>query len=158
MTSKQRNKNRGQCEKRLRSELLQMQTNPPPLCSACLKNDDLYEWKAAIEGPPESPYEGGKFVLDLKFTPQYPFSPPKVKFVTKIYHCNISNRGEICVDLLDVNWTPAMTVSSLMLSICSLLTDANPNSPLNHTAAQLYTMNRTLHDVNAKIYTEKYAK
>ncbi|KAG8180343.1 hypothetical protein JTE90_016374 [Oedothorax gibbosus] len=152
------NRNAVGCDKRLRAELRELLANPPPLCSANLRSDNLHLWTATIEGPPQSVYEGGKFVLDLWFSSDYPFKPPLVTFVTKIYHCNIGSGGTICMDLLGEGWSPAMKVSSLLISICSLLTDANPNSPLNFTAASLYRKNRALHDANARKYTEKYAK
>uniref|UniRef100_A0A803KEF2 Ubiquitin-conjugating enzyme E2 E1 n=1 Tax=Xenopus tropicalis TaxID=8364 RepID=A0A803KEF2_XENTR len=94
--------------------------------SAGPKGDNIYEWRSTILGPPGSVYEGGVFFLDITFTPEYPFKPPKVTFRTRIYHCNINSQGVICLDILKDNWSPALTISKVLLSICSLLTDCNP--------------------------------
>ncbi|TKS89010.1 biquitin-conjugating enzyme E2 [Collichthys lucidus] len=94
--------------------------------SAGPKGDNIYEWRSTILGPPGSVYEGGVFFLDIAFTPDYPFKPPKVTFRTRIYHCNINSQGVICLDILKDNWSPALTISKVLLSICSLLTDCNP--------------------------------
>ena len=80
-------------------------------------------------GPDDSPYAGGIFNLNIHFPSDYPFKPPKMSFTTKIYHCNISGNGSICLDILKEQWSPALTVSKVLLSISSLLTDANPDDP-----------------------------
>lgn len=95
-------------------------------------------------GPSNSPYAGGVFFLDIHFSQDYPFKPPKITFRTKIYHCNISSAGAICLDILKDNWSPALTISKVLLSICSLLTDANPNDPLVANIAQQYLHDRSV--------------
>uniref|UniRef100_A0A8C5RPX3 UBC core domain-containing protein n=1 Tax=Laticauda laticaudata TaxID=8630 RepID=A0A8C5RPX3_LATLA len=99
-------------------------SNPAP--DAGPKGDNIYEWRSTILGPPGSVYEGGVFFLDITFSSDYPFKPPKVTFWTRIYHCNINSQGVICLDILKDNWSPALTISKVLLSICSLLTDCNP--------------------------------
>eukprot|EP01084_Bolivina_argentea_P003754 7073_1 len=90
-------------------------------------NDDMFHWQAMIMGPPNSPYENGIFTLEMNFPNEYPFKPPKVKFLTKVYHCNVNDKGGICLDILKDNWSPAIKISQLLLSIQSLLTDPNIN-------------------------------
>ncbi|XP_060541751.1 ubiquitin-conjugating enzyme E2 E2 isoform X4 [Pantherophis guttatus] len=108
--------------------LLLWNTLKPRDINAGPKGDNIYEWRSTILGPPGSVYEGGVFFLDITFSPDYPFKPPKVAFRTRIYHCNINSQGVICLDILKDNWSPALTISKVLLSICSLLTDCNPES------------------------------
>lgn len=83
-----------------------------------LVDDDLSHLKGTIEGPPDTPYEGGTFVLEINIPDTYPFNPPKVKFVTKIWHPNISSvTGAICLDILKDQWAAAMTLRTVMLSL-----------------------------------------
>tara|TARA_B100000902_G_C27265755_1_gene893420 strand:- start:927 stop:1376 length:450 start_codon:yes stop_codon:yes gene_type:complete len=142
---------------RIKKELEDIKQNAPSNCSAGPEDDDLFSWQATIVGPTESPYEGGLFYLKIHFTKDYPFKPPKVKFITKIYHCNISGSGSICLDILKDKWSPALTISKVLLSICSLMTDPNPSDPLVPEIATLLTTNKKLHDKNAKEFTLHYA-
>merc|ERR1712060_927698 len=101
---------------------------------------------ATIMGPPDSAYQGGVFFLNINFPSDYPFKPPKVNFTTKIYHCNVNSNGAICLDILKDQWSPALTISKVLLSISSLLTDPNPNDPLVPEIAQVYLKDRKKHD------------
>ena len=144
--------------KRLYSELKEINTNPPTNCSAGpIKDDNMMLWKATIFGPDGSPYQGGIFYLKIDFPENYPFKPPKVMFTTKIYHCNINSNGGICLDILKNEWSPVLTISKVLLSICSLLDDPNPNDPLVSEIADLLRKNKSLHDENAHAWTIKYA-
>lgn len=144
--------------RRIQKELAELSLDPPTNCSAGPKGDNLYEWVSTIMGPPESPYAGGVFFLDITFPPDYPFRPPKVQFRTRIYHCNINNSGQICLDILKDQWSPALTISKVLLSICSLLTDCNPHDPLVGSIAHEYTHNRANHDKIAAEWTRRYAQ
>jgi len=143
--------------RRITKELKDLEADPPANCSAGPVGDDLFKWRATIMGPPDSPYDGGVFFLDITFPQDYPFKPPKVKFNTKIYHCNVNDNGGICLDILKDNWSPALTISKVLLSICSLLTDPNPEDPLVADIAKLYKTNRKEHDRIAAEWTRKYA-
>ena len=143
--------------KRITKELNELRTDPPTHVSAGPNNDDLLHWVACITGPPDSPYAGGLFYLDVIFTQNYPFKPPKLKFITKIYHPNINHNGSICLDILNKNWSPALTVSKVLLSILSLLTDPNPNDPLAPEIARIYKNDIDEYNKRARQYTLKYA-
>ncbi|KAI8890221.1 hypothetical protein K501DRAFT_206826 [Backusella circina FSU 941] len=143
--------------KRISKELAEISLDPPSNCSAGPKGDNLYEWVSTIAGPSGSPYAGGIFFLEVTFPQEYPFKPPKVVFKTRIYHCNINSQGAICLDILKDNWSPALTISKVLLSICSLLTDANPHDPLVGSIAQEYLTDREQHDNMARDWTKRYA-
>ena len=99
---------------RLKRELRNLSTDfPDDCCSAEPVDGDLFHWHGKIIGPSESPYEGGVFVLDLKFPADYPFKPPRVQFITKIYHCNVNKIGGICLDILKDLWSPALTIAKV---------------------------------------------
>jgi ubiquitin-conjugating enzyme E2 D/E len=108
-------------------------------------------------GPTETVYEGGIFNLDIQFPKNYPFKPPKVRFKTKIYHPNINSGGFICLDIFKDNWSPALTISKVLLSICSLLTDPNPDDPLVVDIADEYVNEREKYNDTARTWTQIYA-
>jgi len=143
--------------KRLTKELMEIQKEPPVNCSAGMADDCINKWNATIIGPEKTPYEGGAFNLTIDFPKEYPFKPPKVKFETRIFHPNINEYGNICLDILNnKNWSPALTVSKLLLSISSLLSDPNPDDPLDIRAARIYKKSKDEYFEMARAYTLKY--
>nr|GMC80070.1 ubiquitin-conjugating enzyme E2 28 [Ipomoea batatas] len=119
--------------------------------------EDMFHWQATIMGPPDSPYAGGVFLVTIHFPPDYPFKPPKVAFRTKVFHPNINSNGSICLDILKEQWSPALTISKVLLSICSLLTDPNPDDPLVPEIAHMYKTDRAKYEATARSWTQKYA-
>ena len=111
-------------------------------------NDDaFYNLTGTIKGPAESPYEGGIFELEILVPTDYPFKPPVIKFRTRIWHPNISSdTGQICLDILQENWNPALVLTKILLSIQAMLSSPNFDNPLDDMVAQLS---------NHKDYTEK---
>ncbi|KAJ9202932.1 hypothetical protein DTO166G4_9281 [Paecilomyces variotii] len=150
--------------KRIGKELKDMERDPPSSCSAGPlpnPNDkdqvDMFRWQATIMGPSDSPYSGGVFFLEIHFPTDYPFKPPKVHFTTRIYHPNINSNGSICLDILRDQWSPALTLSKVLLSICSMLTDPNPDDPLVPEIAHVYKTDRPRYEATAREWTRKYA-
>lgn len=148
---------KGMALKRITKELADITKNPPTEISAGPKGEDMFKWQGMIMGPKGTPYEGGVFFLNIEFPQEYPFKPPKVKFTQPVYHPNINKEGGICLDILKDNWSPALTVPKVLLSISSLLTEPNPSDPLSPEVAQMYTQNRTKFNETAKAWTKKYA-
>lgn len=144
--------------KRIQREHLDFQKDAPENCSAGPRGENIYVWDAVIVGPEDSPYAGGLFKLEIHFSSEYPFKPPKVIFLSKIYHPNISYHGSICLDILKDKWSPALTIAKVLLSISSLLTDPNPNDPLVPEIADVYIKNRDQYNANARAWTLQYAK
>ncbi|GJV46200.1 ubiquitin-conjugating enzyme 28 [Tanacetum coccineum] len=119
--------------------------------------EDMFHWQATIMGPTDSPFTGGVFLVSIHFPPDYPFKPPKVSFKTKVFHPNINSNGSICLDILKEQWSPALTISKVLLSICSLLTDPNPDDPLVPEIAHMYKNDRAKYETTARSWTQKYA-
>ncbi|XP_075395112.1 ubiquitin-conjugating enzyme E2 D2-like isoform X2 [Tenrec ecaudatus] len=134
-----------------------MTRDPPAQCSAGPVGDDMFHWQGTIMGPANSPYQGGIFFLSIYFPTDYPYHPPEITFTTRIYHPNISKRGNICLDILKSEWSPALTIAKVLLSICSLLCDPNPDDPVVPSIAKTYKTDREKFDKLAKKYTHKYA-
>ncbi|OQV11621.1 Ubiquitin-conjugating enzyme E2 R1 [Hypsibius exemplaris] len=116
-----------------------------------LRNDNLFEWDVAIFGPPDTIYAGGYFRALIKFPPEYPFSPPAVRFVNKLWHPNIYDNGTVCISILHPasndtrsgelpceRWNPTQNAHSVVMSIVSLLNEPNTSSPANVDAGIMY--------------------
>ncbi|XP_068182755.1 ubiquitin-conjugating enzyme E2-17 kDa-like isoform X2 [Antennarius striatus] len=129
--------------KRINKEYQDFERDPPSCCSAGPSGDDMFHWQASIQGPTDSPYNGGLFFLSVHFPTDYPFKPPKVAFITKIYHPNINSNGSICLDILRSQWSPALTLSK--------------DDPLVPEIAQLYKRDRKQYERTAQEWTRKYA-
>ncbi|KAH8256710.1 hypothetical protein KR038_011049 [Drosophila bunnanda] len=139
---------------RLRRELTKITQNPPEGCEV-RTTDNLFQWLALIKGPDNTPYQGGIFRILFAFPITYPFSPPYVKFVNKIFHPNVSTDGEVCE--LDDIWTPVQTVECILKSLIMLLLIPIPEEPMNPTAANMYMNNREQYDHNARMWTSQFA-
>lgn len=139
--------------KRLQQEFKQCNKDPNPFYSVDIVNNNLFEWDFIIFGPPDTLYEGGIFKGKMVFEQSYPMKPPSVKFISRFLHPNIYPDGRVCISILhegvdqyqyehvSERWNPSQGVNSIMLSIISMLSDPNPNSPANVDASKLFNDN-----------------
>ncbi|EAW90444.1 ubiquitin-conjugating enzyme E2G 1 (UBC7 homolog, yeast), isoform CRA_d [Homo sapiens] len=140
----------------LRRQLAELNKNPVEGFSAGLIDDnDLYRWEVLIIGPPDTLYEGGVFKAHLTFPKDYPLRPPKMKFITEIWHPNVDKNGDVCISILhepgedkygyekpEERWLPIHTVETIMISVISMLADPNGDSPANVDAAKEWREDR----------------
>ncbi|KAI5865225.1 ubiquitin-conjugating enzyme/RWD-like protein [Durotheca rogersii] len=104
---------------------------------------DLTHLKALIPGPPGTPYEGGRFIVDVRIPSEYPFRPPVMKFDTKVWHPNISSQtGAICLDTLSSAWSPVLTIKSTLLSLQGLFESPEPKDPQDAEVAKMMIHDR----------------
>nr|XP_044990275.1 ubiquitin-conjugating enzyme E2 D3-like [Jaculus jaculus] len=143
--------------KQINKEFSDLAWDPPAQCSAGPVGDDMFHWQATTVGPNDSPHQGSVFLysFDNNFPIDYPFKPPKVALTTRIYHPNTNSNGSICLVILRSQWSPALTISKVLLSICSLVCDPNPDYPLVTEAAWTYKTDRDKYNRVSWEWTQK---
>ncbi|KJX96286.1 hypothetical protein TI39_contig683g00006 [Zymoseptoria brevis] len=144
--------------KRIIKETERLQNEPVPGISATPHDDNARYFDVIVEGPGGSCYEGGVFHLELFLPDDYPMCPPRIRFLTRIYHPNIDRLGRICLDVLKNNWSPALQIRTILLSIQALLGAPNPEDPLNEAVAKQWKENQPEAIKTAKEWTELYAQ
>ncbi|XP_014670858.1 PREDICTED: uncharacterized protein LOC106811634 [Priapulus caudatus] len=142
---------------RLRNELKTLKQDPPEGIEATPLDRACCHWQASIMGPRESPYEGGKFHVYLQIPDGYPMRPPVVRFLTKIFHPNISRHGDVGIDSIHHNWTLALTISKVLISIQSLLTDPYTQVCMEREIGTLYERDKSAFEETARDWTWKHA-
>ncbi|KAJ2905992.1 Ubiquitin-conjugating enzyme E2 35 [Zalerion maritima] len=148
--------------KRIVKETERLMAEPVPGISAVPHEDNLRYFDVEIHGPSGSPYEenlipGGIFKLELFLPDDYPMTPPKIRFLTKIFHPNVDKLGRICLDVLKNNWSPALQIRTILLSIQALLGAPNPDDPLAADVAKAWKENKEAAVATAKEWTQMYA-
>ncbi|KAF2750198.1 hypothetical protein M011DRAFT_464971 [Sporormia fimetaria CBS 119925] len=120
--------------------------------------DDLTHLIGQFRGPPETPYEGGTFRVDISIPPEYPFRPPIMKFLTRIWHPNVSSvTGAICLDTLSSQWSPVLTIKNALISLQSLLSTPEPKDPQDAEVASMLIKNPSEFEHVAREWSVKYA-
>jgi ubiquitin-conjugating enzyme (huntingtin interacting protein 2) len=123
-----------------------------------LNDGDLMHLKGSFTGPPDTPYEGGKYHIDIKIPSDYPFRPPVMKFDTKIWHPNVSSvTGAICLDTLGTAWSPVLTIKSALISLQSLLSSPEPKDPQDAEVAGMLLKNPEQFRYVAREWAVKHA-
>lgn len=139
-------------QKALMLEMKSLQDEPVEGFKITLVDEsDMYNWEVAIFGPPNTHYEGGYFKARIKFPVDYPYSPPAFRFLTKMWHPNIYENGDVCISILhppvddpqsgelpSERWNPTQNVRTILLSVISLLNEPNTFSPANVDASVMY--------------------
>lgn len=147
---------------RLKRELARLVENPPEGICCYPKTDNTDVLTASIIGPRSSPYEGGLFQLEVEIPEHYPFEPPRIKFLTPVYHPNIDGSGRICMDLLKMppkgGWKPTINLENLLVAVQLLLGNPNPDDPLMADIAEEYRFNKTEFERKARKLTLDNAK
>ena len=140
--------------KRLQRELADIQATPEEgvVRAAPLDTDDMFNWECVVKGPLESPYEGMTLRVAIEFTDTYPMDPPSVRFTHGVVHPNVSPNGSICLDILRAGqWSAALSVRTLLLSLLVLLQDPNLDSVLNGEAGRLWRTQKGRNQLRAQM-------
>lgn len=132
-------------------EFQSLQDEPVEGFTVKLSGDNLFLWEVAIFGPPNTLYEGGYFKAHMKFPQDYPYSPPSIRFLTKVFHPNVHSNGDLCISILHPpvddpqsgelpceRWNPTQSVRTVLLSVISLLNEPNTFSPANVDASVMF--------------------
>ncbi|KAF9737116.1 Ubiquitin-conjugating enzyme E2 7 [Paraphaeosphaeria minitans] len=145
-----------QASKRLFKEYRDLSSNPPDgVTAGPVTEDDMFVWEAFIEGPEDTPFEGGVFLAELRFPKDYPLAPPKMKFLVEMWHPNVYPNGEVCISILhppgddphhyeqaSERWSPIQSVEKILISVMSMLAEPNDESPANVDAARMWREKR----------------
>ncbi|KAJ2590328.1 E2 ubiquitin-protein ligase peroxin 4 [Coemansia sp. RSA 1722] len=148
--------------RRLLRELHDIQKDPSEelVSLAPISDDDILRWRAVLRGPRDTPYSAVCFEMHIEIPEQYPIKPPTLTFVTPVCHPNVHfETGEICLDILKTQWSPAWTLTSTCLAIHVLLANPEPSSPLNCDAANLLRCGDTLgYNSLVSLYAHMYGQ
>ncbi|KAG5644285.1 hypothetical protein DXG03_008771 [Asterophora parasitica] len=143
--------------RRIMRELTDLRKGPPEGIRIQTNEEDMLDVTGIIEGPEGTPYAGGYFKVKFKFTEEFPAAPPKCWFATKIFHPNVSNTGEICVNTLKKDWKSTYGIEHILVTVKCLLIYPNPESALDEEAGKLLLENYSSYCDRAKLITSVHA-
>ncbi|CDO93381.1 unnamed protein product [Kluyveromyces dobzhanskii CBS 2104] len=145
--------------KRILKEIQAVKEDPEAQIELKFVNEsDIHHMKGSFLGPSGTPYEGGKFIVDINIPVEYPYKPPQMKFDTKVYHPNVSSvTGAICLDILKNAWTPVITLKSALISLQALLQSPEPSNPQDAQVANHFISDKKSFDETAALWTRTYA-
>ncbi|KAF4979612.1 hypothetical protein FZEAL_4241 [Fusarium zealandicum] len=148
--------------KRIQKEFAEISQDPPEGFTVSLPpNDTIHTWHVVLAAPPTTPYHPGRFGILLVLPTEYPFKPPVVKFVTRIYHPNVTDDslGNICLGLLKPDaWKPSTKLRAVLEALRNLLEEPQLDSPLEERIAQQYQSDREAFDKEARQHVDKHAQ
>lgn len=151
-----------QRQQRLNKELTKLSNSPPLGICVFQKDDNINTLEGKLTGPENSPYRNGIFTIEILIPDNYPFSPPNIKFLTKIYHPNIDENGRICLDLIKMpptgSWKPTISLEGILIAVRMLLESPNPEDPLMDNIAKEYKNEYDEFLKKAEDYTQKFAQ
>ncbi|EIM21606.1 ubiquitin-conjugating enzyme e2-24 kda [Wallemia mellicola CBS 633.66] len=141
--------------KRILKEIKDCQVKDNSGITVEMVDDNPYHLVGYFKGPDDTPYEDGDFHVDIQVPDSYPFQPLKMKFITRVYHPNISSQtGLICLDILGKEWSPVLTLKSTLISLQSLLCSPAPDDPQDAVVAKIYTTDREKFNKTARMWTK----
>jgi ubiquitin-conjugating enzyme (huntingtin interacting protein 2) len=160
--------------RRIAKELADLHADTQSHIQADTVGDDITKLRGSFGGPPGTPYEGGKYEINIDIPSEYPFRPPIMKFATKVWHPNVSSqtvsfneclvlfhadngKGAICVDTLSTCWSPVLTIKSALISLQSLLSSPEPKDPQDAEVAQMLIKNPKEFERVAREWAVRYA-
>jgi len=146
---------------RMKREMALFDDRPPHGISCWMKEEIVGHLEAQIVGGEDTPYNGGIFTLDIHLPDRYPFEPPKINFVTPIYHPNVDTGGRICLESLKMPpagaWSPVLNVVTVLTTIQHLMAEPNPDDPLMADIAKEFKYNRAQYELTAQLWTRQHA-
>ena len=144
--------------RRIQREMMKLKNEMSDEIWLKMKGDDIRNWFGVIKGPEDTPFQNHYFKIDFRFPENYPIDPPMVKFITPIFHPNIHfKKGDVCLDILKTEWSPAWSMFTVCTAIRLLLRDPVPDSPLNTLAGNLLRLGDKIgYNSMAKMYSNNY--